>query len=293
VKIFESTGIKYWPESWDLKWGKNPGEVFLDRALLNDFESFDWPAVTYYVMGSTNPQEQHAAGFWWCYADEWPPPGGVERTYYLQNNFLLDTFVPSSNALSYEYDPSSPVPTICGRFIDPSYAGICDVHSSYDSRSDLLYFVTAPLDQPVEVTGDLALHLEVVSDRTDTDFTAFLVDVYQDGTKMLITEGIMRARYRDGFDKEVPLVPGEPSVLTINLGSTSMIFNQGHKIGLYVSSSNFPGYETNPNTGIDGEKNQEVFVAENTIITGKNSFLVLPVFERFSCIPLQKKLPTQ
>jgi len=287
--IFQTNGMVYWPVSWSLRWAKDPGAVFLDQTLLNDLKSFDWPPVTYYVMGTINPFELPAPGLWWCYADDWPPPGGVERTYYLKNNFLLDTTIPSSQALSYEYDPRSPTPTICGRYFDPRYAGFCDVHTSYDGRTDMLYFETEPLIKPLEVTGDIVLHLEIASDRTDTDFAAFLVDVYPDGSKMLITEGIMRARFRQGFHQEVPLNPEEPHYLTVQLGSTSMIFNTGHKIGLYVSSSNYPGFEANPNTGIDNETDQVPLVAINTILTGDNTFLVLPVYEEFSCNPLQQK----
>ena len=108
---------------------------------------------------------------------------------------------------------------------------------------------------------------------------------------MLITEGIMRARFRAGFHQEVSLSPGEPHLLSVQLGSTSMIFNAGHKIGLYVSSSNYPGFEANPNTGIDSERDQVPLVATNTLITGENTFLVLPVYEEFSCNPLVQGLP--
>jgi putative CocE/NonD family hydrolase len=149
----------------------------------------------------------------------------------------------------------------------------------------MLYFETATLPSPLEVTGDIALHLEITSDRTDSDFAAFLVDVYPDGSKTLITEGIMRARFREGFHQEVFLNPGEPHLLTIPLGSTSMIFNTGHKIGLYIGSSNYPGFEINPNTGTASQTDHMSLIATNTIITGDNSFLSLPVYEEFSCNP--------
>jgi len=291
--VFQLNGIAYWPVSWSLRWAKDPGAVFLDLTLLNDLESFNWHPVTYYVMGTINPLEQPAPGLWWCYADDWPPPGGIEHTYYLQHNYLLDTTIPSSQELSYEYDPHFPVPTICGRFSDPRYYGFCDVQTHYDVRNDMLYFETAILTQPVEVTGDIVLHLEIASDRTDTDFAAFLVDVYPDGSKMLITEGIMRTRFRKGFDQEVSLTPGEPHFLKIQLGSTSMIFNTGHKIGLYISSSNHPGFETNPNTGVHEEAGHDSLIASNTIITGSNTFLALPVYEDFSCNPFLQSLPTE
>lgn len=283
--IFQTNGIVYWPVSWSLQWAKDPGSVFLEQTLLNDLESFNWPSVTYYVMGSIHPSEQPAPGLWWCYADDWPPPGGVERMYYLQDHSLLDSTIPSSQELSYKYDPLSPVPTICGRFFDARYAGFCDVHASYDGRTDMLYFETALLAQPIEVTGDIVLHLEISSDRTDTDFVAFLVDVYPNGSKMLISEGVMRTRFRNGFDQEVPLNPGESHFLVIPMGSTSMIFNTGHKIGLYIASSNHPGFEINPNTGIGNQTDQAPLLATNTIITGDHTFLVLPVYEEFSSNP--------
>jgi predicted acyl esterase len=291
--VFQINGIVYWPASWSLRWGKDPGAVFLDKAILNDLNSFDWFPVTYYVMGTIDPLEQPAPGLWWCYADDWPPPEGSKHTYYLQNDFLLKTTIPPSQELSYGYDPHSPVPTICGRFYDPQYCGFCDVHAFYDDRTDLLYFETEALVHPVEVTGEILLHLKITSNRTDTDFVAFLVDVYPNGSKMLITEGIMRARFRKGFHQEVSLSPGEPHYLTIPLGSTSMIFNVGHKIGLYVSSSNYPGFETNLNTGENSETGSDSLVATNTIITGEKTALILPVYEKFSCNPFMQNLQTK
>jgi predicted acyl esterase len=292
-RVFETNGIAYWPEDWLVQWGENPGRVFLNQALLNDLDSFNWYPVSYYVMGSANPSEQPAPGFWWCYSDDWPPPGGIVKTYYLQNTFQLDETIPSSEEISYIFNPRFPVPTVCGRFYDPRYAGFCDVHILYDVRSDLLYFETAPLHQPLEVTGDIVLHLEIISDRTDTDFAVFLVDVYPDGSKMLITEGIMRARFREGFDQEVPLTPGEPYLLTIQFSPTSMIFNTGHKIGLYISSSNYPGFEINPNTGTGNETGQEPLVATNKILIGEHTFLDFPIYEEFSCNPSLGNLSRQ
>jgi putative CocE/NonD family hydrolase len=116
-------------------------------------------------------------------------------------------------------------------------------------RSDVLKFATPVLQSPVEVTGRIAVELWAATDVRDTDFTAKLVDVYPDGTERLLLDSILRARFREGFDREVFMKPEQVYKFKIDLWSTSIIFNKGHRIAIHISSSNSPRFDPNPNTG--------------------------------------------
>ena len=118
-----------------------------------------------------------------------------------------------------------------------------------ESRPDVLVFTTDVLKEPVEVTGRIRAELAISSDCPDTDFAALLTDVYPDGRSMLVTDGILRARFRKSFEKEEFLKPGETSELTVDLWSTSLVFNKGHRIRVLITSSNSPRFDPNPNTG--------------------------------------------
>jgi len=148
-------------------------------------------------------------------------------------------------------------------------------------RPDVLRFATAPLEASTEVTGRVRLRLFVSSDAPDTDFTAKLVDIYPDGKEILLLDNIQRVKFRSGFEQPQPLPPGELGELTVDLWSISMIFNAGHRIGVHVSSSNFPRFEINPNTGADfpPEAPEEMRVAHNAvhISAAYPSALILPV----------------
>ena len=273
------------PENAKQYWGQfqeDPSFTFMKRALHGTLGGFDRPAVTYYVMCDVDAYPD-APGCEWRTADNWPPASN-EVKLYLTPEMSLYVDKPSTVDLTYTYDPKDPTPTECGNFLVLP-AGPCDLRDYYDDRSDMLYFETPVLPQPVEVTGRIYLDLKVKSDREDTDFAAFMVDVYPDGRKMLISHGIMRARFRQGFNVEVPLVPNEPAQLAVDLWTTSIIFNTGHKIGLFVSSSNYPGFDKNPNKAIDAPPAGPPLVATNSIVTGENSDLRLPVVGDFPWHP--------
>ncbi len=140
-------------------------------------------------------------------------------------------------------------------------------------------FATEPLAAPLEVTGRIAARVFVKTTAADTDITAKLVDIYPDGREILLLDGIQRLKYRSGAAAPDPALPGEPAELTIDLWSFSVIFNAGHRIGLQVSSSNYPRFEVNPNTGEDFPDGIEPVTAVNTILTGPDypSALLLPV----------------
>jgi putative CocE/NonD family hydrolase len=149
-----------------------------------------------------------------------------------------------------------------------------------ESRPDVLVFTTDVLTRPVEVTGRIRAKLYVSSDCPDTDFTAKLTDVYPDGRSMLVTDGIRRARFRRSFEREDFLEPGKVYELDVDLWSTSLIFNKGHRIRVAVSSSNAPRFEPNPNTGHAFRADKETRIATNTLHLSERypSQILLPIY---------------
>jgi hypothetical protein len=148
-----------------------------------------------------------------------------------------------------------------------------------ERRTDVLVYSTAPLEQDLEVTGPVTLDLYASSSAADTDFTGKLVDVMPDGRAINLTEGILRARYRESTRVATPIVPGKIYEYKIDLWSTSNVFLKGHRIRLEVSSSNFPRFDRNLNTGKDASSSSEFVKATNTIYHDAQhpSALVLPV----------------
>jgi putative CocE/NonD family hydrolase len=151
-----------------------------------------------------------------------------------------------------------------------------------EARPDVLVYSTPALDKDQEVTGPVKLTLFASSSAVDTDFTAKLVDVAPDGVAHNLTEGILRARYRESTAAAKPIVPGKIYEYTIDLWSTSNVFFKGHKIRLEVSSSNFPRFDRNLNTGKPASTNSTFVKATNTIYHDSThpSALVLPVVPR-------------
>src|SRR5438105_14642503 len=138
-------------------------------------------------------------------------------------------------------------------------------HRKFESRPDVLLFTTDVLAGPVEATGPITARLYVSSDCTDTDFTVKLSDIYPDGRSMLVTDGILRARYRRSFAQQEFLEAGKIYELTVDLWSTSLIFNKGHRIRVVVSSSNAPRFEPNANTGDPHPDPGNSRIATNTL----------------------------
>jgi putative CocE/NonD family hydrolase len=243
------------------------------------------PPVKIFVMG---------ANIWRDEVD-WPLPDTQYRSYYLRGNGLantadgdgwLSTELPADEPHdSFIYDPMNPVPTIGGQIILPggNSAGPRDQREA-GMREDVLVYTTPVFDKPMEVTGNIELKLFASSDSLDTDFTAKLVDVFPDGRAMLLTDGILRARFRESFEVTKLLEPGEVYEFTIDLGATSNVFLPGHRLRLDISSSNFPKYNRNSNTGGDiaREKAEEYKPANNRVYHDslRLSRLILPIIER-------------
>ncbi|MEX2287262.1 MAG: CocE/NonD family hydrolase [Planctomycetaceae bacterium] len=234
--------------------------------------------VNYYVMG--DPEDSAAPGNIWRSAENWPPPF-KPRTLYFHSVGRLAAEVPSAAdaRLTYEYDPAHPVPTVGGQnlFLPK---GPMD-QRKVELRDDVRVFTTEALTEPLEVTGRIIAKLFVSSDCPDTDFTVKLCDVYPDGRSMLVTDGILRARYRTSFREEEFLEQGRVYELSVDLWSTSLIFNKGHRVRVAVSSSNAPRFEPNPNTGKPFRADDETRVATNTLHVSSTSpsAIILPIYD--------------
>ena len=169
--------------------------------------------VHYYVMG--DPTNAKAPGNFWRAADNWPPPSNPAKFYFRTNHKLVRGKMQTAAAkLTYKYDPKNPVPTIGGQnmIID---RGPMD-QRRIESRDDVVVFTTDELSAPVEVTGRIQSHIYVSSNCPDTDFTVKLCDVYPDGRSMIVTDGILRARFRKSFAKKEFLKPGEVTAVGRN-----------------------------------------------------------------------------
>jgi putative CocE/NonD family hydrolase len=151
-----------------------------------------------------------------------------------------------------------------------------------EQRRDVLVFTSEPIDRPIEITGPVSVELWASSSAVDTDFTAKLVDVHPDGYAMNLLDGIIRARYRDSASRPEPMEPGQPYRFTIDLWSTSNVFLPGHRIRLEVSSSNFPRFDRNLNTGQPFGQGAAGVTAHQTVFhqADRPSAVVLPVIPR-------------
>ena len=197
----------------------------------------------------------------------------------------LSTEIPlTANSDSYTYDPINPVPAPGGNVC---CNGGASLGGSYDqrgieARADVLVYTTDPLTLDTEVTGTIRSTLYISSDVRDTDFTIKLVDVHPDGTAYNIDDTIQRARFREGYEKEVFMSPGEVYEIHMSPLSTSYLFKAGHRIRLEVSSSKFPQYMRNLNTGGNNVDESEAIVAHNVIHHSAefSSRIVLPIVRR-------------
>lgn len=247
-----------------------------DRWLKGESNGVErLPAVTYYVVGDVN--DASAPGNVWRTADAWPPVPTVARRWYLHADKSLGTAAPGADeALSYTYDPTQPAPTVGGIQLTIP-AGPMD-QAAVESRPDVLVFTGAPLAAPLEVTGRVRAKLWISSDAPDTDFFVTLCDVYPDGKSYNLCEGRLRTRFRDGFEKEKLMQPGKVYPIDIDLWSTSVIFNRGHRVRVHVTSSSAPGFDPNPNTGERFRASAASRPARNTVLVDSRhpSQIILP-----------------
>jgi hypothetical protein len=208
-----------------------------------------WPVVKVYLMGAIG--EDGAPGNMWLEMPDWPPPARTVP-YYLDAGHGLAIAPPAASELQLTADPANPVPTLGGQELS-GQAGPYD-QRPLELRSDVVTFTSQVLSSPLTVVGRVRCRLWVRPDTPDLDLTVRLTDVYPDGRSMLVTDGIQRARKRCGDDRECFLTPGTPTEIVVDLWSTAIVFNAGHRIRIDVAGSNFPRFEVNPNDG--GNLNQ-------------------------------------
>jgi uncharacterized protein len=237
----------------------------VDTGLLAE------PPVRVFTMGENR----------WQSLPDWPPPGAVDTRYFLHGGGVLSTTPPEAEAPdAYVYDPADPVPTLGGANLSIPL-GVQD-QRPVEARPDVLVFTSLPLEEPLEVTGPVTVELWAASSAPDTDFTAKLVDVRPDGYARNLLDGIIRARYRDSASHPTPIEPGRPYRYAIDLWATSNVFLPGHRIRIEISSSNFPRFDRNPNTGAPFGAGTELRPARQTVFHQADmpSCVRLPVVPR-------------
>lgn len=228
------------------------------------------PRVQYFTMGLNK----------WQQAESWPPEGTVMTTYYLKSNGKANSLYgdgklslqpyakkETTQPDAFAYDPMNPVPSYGGNVCCTGNAiqgGAFD-QQKMETRHDILVYTSEPLAKGVEISGFIETTLYVSSDAKDTDFTVKLVDVYPDGRAYNLDETILRARYREGFDKEVFMENGKVYKLELSPMATSNYFAEGHRIRIEVSSSNFPRFDRNLNTGGNNFDESTGVIANNKI----------------------------
>ena len=258
----------------------------------------DWPPIRLFVMGTGDGRRDADGrlvhGGYWRDAPAWPLPEAEPTPYYFHADGTLSPREPAeAPPTTYTYDPEHPVPTIGGSFSGVLKRGAYDQRERefrrlgggsengfYGSRPpylplktrpDVVVFQTGPLEVPVEVVGPIRVVLYASSTAVDTDFTVKLVDVYPPsedfptGFEMNLTDGILRARYRNDPSRPEPMTPGEVYELVIEPYPTANRFKAGHRIRIDVSSSNFPRFDVNPNTGEPLGRHRRSVPADNAI----------------------------
>ncbi len=275
---------------------------FLDHWIRGKDNGVEgWPPVRIYLMGAVG--EEEAPGNVWIDLDRWPP-ALPRRQLYLTAGGGLAWTSPDPGQVRLVADPADPVPTLGGANLFPNLevegrpmgAGPWD-QRPVESRADVMRFTTPVLPVPVTVVGPVEAHIWVLPDTPDFDLSVRLTDVYPDGRSMLVIDGIARARLRCGEDRECFLTPGMPARIDVDLWSTAIVFNAGHRIRVDLAGSNWPRFEVNPNDGgsLDEPPEQGV-VAYPLILTGAAtpSSLDLPVLPtaRSPSSPTARAVPT-
>lgn len=246
---------------WDL-WLKGEANDFKEKT----------PRVQYYTMGSNK----------WQSAEQWPPADTKMTTYYLNSNgdanslggggVLTNKKASKDRPDSFDYDPMNPVGSLGGNVCCTGNAiqgGAYD-QQKQEERADILVYTSEVLSKGVEVSGFIESTLYVSSDAKDTDFTIKLIDVYPDGKAYNLDETIQRVRYREGYDKEVFMEEGKVYQVDLTPMSTSNYFEKGHRIRIEISSSNFPRFARNLNTGGNNYDEAEGVIAKNKVHHSKN-----------------------
>lgn len=232
----------------------------------------DEPPVKFYIIGINE----------WAYSDTFPPRGVYPRKWYLHGDGSLRLYPPTSVGFSsYIYDPNDPTPTIGGN--EMSLAGGTGPKDQRPllSRSDVLVFQSDVLTDTVVVIGNIIAKLYIESDRYDTDFAVRIADVFPDGKAILVSDGIIKARYRYGFDREVLLNPGVIDSVEVKVWATAWAFMPGHRIMVIISSANYPRFEANPNNGGPFVRDDPIKLPANNKVYHSSTYpshIILPMY---------------
>ncbi|MCF7689842.1 MAG: CocE/NonD family hydrolase [Cephaloticoccus sp.] len=242
------------------------------KGMDNGVES--WPAVQYFEMGSNA----------WRRAEAWPPPGKPQHWYLggrAEASFGQLTTEPATGSVTrdhYVYDPHDPVPTLWGM----EMVTVVTDRSKLAHRQDILRYRSAPLREPLTIAGNPEVELFAASSAPDTDFFVWLADEAPDGTAMEITSGMVRARHRNGLDRSDLLTPDQPEKFRLQLRPTANCFLPGHRIRVEISSSDFPNFDRNHNTGGDDLHETTLQIAQQSVYCGGEfaTHIALPVIDR-------------
>jgi putative CocE/NonD family hydrolase len=287
-----------WRRQWYDRWLKD------DTSVVGKADPFRTP-VRIFVMGAGDGHKTDKGklyhGGYWRNENEWPLARAKAQSWHLHAGSKLSIDAPSGDggSTSFQADPDHPVPTIGGNISsgnDILLQGAWDQRGGphawnwprpipLSARNDVVVFQSEPLEQDMEVTGELAVELWISSSAVDTDFTAKLIDVYPPssdfpgGFDLNIGDGILRTRFRESLAKEKLMQPGEIVKVTIRLYPTSNVFKKGHRLRVDVAGSNFPRFDINPNTGEPLAEQRRSLVATNTIYHDAEhpSRIILPV----------------
>jgi putative CocE/NonD family hydrolase len=283
-----------WPHGWNRQ---KTGELDFGPEAVIDGDEIQLRWLDYWLKGEKNgvldepPVRLFVMGEnKWRGEREWPLARTRFTKYYfhsrgsaktLDGNGTLSTQLPGAEpADTFVYDPDRPVPTVGGSNMTIP-AGPVD-QRGVEGREDVLVFTSAPLESDLEVTGPINVTLYAASDAKDTDFTAKLVDVHPDGRAYNLQDGIIRARYRESASQPTLIEPGKVYQYAIDLWATSNLFKRGHRIRVDISSSNFPRFDRNPNTGDAFGVDAKLQKATQTIHHDERypSHITLPVIPR-------------
>jgi len=255
---------------------------WFDHYLLGKSNGVDTlPPFDDFVIGDNVWRQEH----------EWPLARAKATNWYLSSgghaqtsggDGVLDTLAPQGAAAdTFTYDPGDPTPyLIDSRELEESLNE--DYTALNASRKDALVFTSKPLTRPIEMTGELTATVWATSDRKDTDWTIMLLDVWPDGHAERVQDGLVRARFRKGMDKEVPLVPGQVERYDIDVWFMSMVFKPGHRLRVSIASALFPKYDRNLNTGGNNERDSVYVVAHQRVLhdAAHPTHITLPIVPR-------------
>lgn len=282
------------------KYGPVIGDRDFGKQIVVELRPRELRWLDHYVRGVANGAEQDArvdvfvlGRNTWEQLPDWPPPTTQPVHYFLNSHghsntlegdgTLVDTLPREETLDHFTYDPANPAPTHGGGYSPNLIPGMWGVRDQrpVEERSDVLVYTTPPFSHDVEAAGPVTVHLFASSDARDTDWTAKVVDVDPSGYAMNLTDAILRARYRNSFEHPEMLTPGEVYEFKIDVGYTDNVFLKDHRLRLEISSSSFPAFSRNTNTGNQPEKDAQFKVAHQTIYHGPSraSYLELHMRE--------------